>query len=118
MLNIKITGCVFDDQQLGWLYFFKNINDKALLYRLDQHVKRSCKRFHVPYNKNKIKLFSRAYYEVKNSLNSSYVPNFYSKRKKVSLNLDYELDSSEAIECNKASEAEVIQLSTEDIVFY
>jgi RNA-directed DNA polymerase len=83
-LNLKITGCrVYEvngkdlsGKQYGWLYFFSLINDQTLLFKLDAHVKRACKRFGVPYDSEKIKKFSRAYYELRKKKAGKYIPTF------------------------------------------
>ncbi len=73
-LNYKITGCVINKKQYGWLYFFSSINDKELFHKLDAHVKRACKRFKVPYDQTKIKEFSKAYYELSRMETTNYIP--------------------------------------------
>lgn len=73
-LNYKITGCVIDGKQYGWLYFFSFINDQELLYKLDAHVKRACKRFKVPYDQSKIKNFSKTYFELSRMDTTNYIP--------------------------------------------
>ena len=83
-LNLKITGCrvyqvkgkELSEKQYGWLYFFSLINDQTLLFKLDAHVKRACKRFGVPYDSKKIKKFSRAYYELRKKKTGKYIPTF------------------------------------------
>jgi tRNA A37 N6-isopentenylltransferase MiaA len=65
---------VIKGKQYGWLYFFSFINDQELLYKLDAHVKRACKRFKVPYDQAKIKKFSRAYYELSKMETTNYIP--------------------------------------------
>ncbi len=79
-LNLKITGCFIDEKQYGWLYFFSFINDKKLLFKLDAHVKRACRRFKVPYDEKIIKKFSRTYYELIKAGKSNYIPVFKSKK--------------------------------------
>ena len=73
-LNYKITGCVIEGKQYGWLYFFSFINDQELLHKLDAHVKHACRRFKVPYDQSKIKKFSRAYYELSKMETTNYIP--------------------------------------------
>lgn len=76
-LNLKITGCKFKDKKYGWLYFFSQINDETLLFKLDVYVKSMFGKFNVPYDKAKIKKFIRAHYEIlKNRTNTNYIPNF------------------------------------------
>lgn len=76
-LNLKITGCRFKDKKYGWLYFFSQINDKTLLFKLDIYVKKIFKKFDVPYDETKVKKFIRTYFEIlKNRTETNYIPNF------------------------------------------
>lgn len=73
-LNLRITGCVFENKSKGWLFFFSEINDEPLLHLLDHYTKRLCKRFSVEI---KPKRFVRAFKEIKhNKYETNYVPNF------------------------------------------
>ncbi len=82
-LNLKITGCVYDDKQYGWMYFFGQTTDLALLHHLDWYVKQCFGRFGREYKDEKIKKFSKTYFELKN-LNveklseKTYIPKFSS----------------------------------------
>ncbi len=75
-LNLKISGCVVDGRQYGWLFFFSCINDEKLLFKLDAHIKRACKRFKVSYEPSRIKKFSRTYHELGKGERSNYIPCF------------------------------------------
>ncbi len=73
-LNLRITGCVFDNQSKGWLFFFAEINDEALLHTLDHYIKKLCRRFKVDV---KPKKFVRAFKEISHRrYETKYVPNF------------------------------------------
>jgi retron-type reverse transcriptase len=101
-LNLKITGCVYNNKQYGWLYFFSMLNDLTLTYKLDHFVKKCCKQFGRKYDENKIKTFHKTYYKLKSldtsKLNDkSYIPKFTKTNKNViGFNLDliesYSLD--------------------------
>lgn len=76
-LNLKITGCKFEDKKYGWLYFFSQINDEQLLFRLDRFVLSMFNKFDIEYDKSKVKRFVRTYYEIiKNREKTNYIPNF------------------------------------------
>lgn len=76
-INIRITGCIFDETKYGWLFFFSQINDLQLLYSLDHFVKKQLIRFGIDPNKIEIKKFIRVFHEItKNLKRSKYVPNF------------------------------------------
>jgi len=73
-LNLRITGCVFENKCKGWLFFFSEINNENLLHQLDHFVSKICKRFGVP---NQSKRFVRAFKEIKhNKKSTKYIPNF------------------------------------------
>ena len=73
-LNLRITGCVFENKSKGWLFFFSEINDEGLLHSLDHYVKTLCKRFHVSVTPRK---FVRAFKELSHRrYETSYIPNF------------------------------------------
>lgn len=75
-LNLKITGCLYDKQRYGWISFFSLSNDITLFYSLDIFVEKCFKRFHIPFNKTKIKKFSKSYYAWKNIEKTSYIPKY------------------------------------------
>lgn len=76
-LNLKISGCKFEGKKYGWLYFFSQINDERLLFKLDVFVKNMFKKFNIEYDKNKVKKFIRTYFEIlKNRTHTTYIPNF------------------------------------------
>ena len=65
-LNLKISGCVYDNKQYGWMQFFRQIDDLTLLYSLDSFVKKQFKQFHRDYKENRIKKFTKTYFLLKN----------------------------------------------------
>jgi len=73
-LNLRITGCVFENQGKGWLFFFSEINDESLLHALDHYVLKLAKRFNVDI---KPKKFVRAFKELSHArYKTKYIPNF------------------------------------------
>ncbi|MGL5218335.1 MAG: reverse transcriptase domain-containing protein [Plesiomonas shigelloides] len=73
-INLRITGCIFENKSKGWLFFFSEINDEALLHRLDYFVNKLCKRFETDITPKK---FVRAFKEIcHNRYNGKYIPNF------------------------------------------
>lgn len=88
-LDMRITGCVFENKAKGWLFFFSEINDETLLHQLDIYVKKLAIRFGINIG---IKKFSRAFKEIKhNRYNSNYIPNFdsYSFEQQLQLLVKY-----------------------------
>ncbi|MCL2899512.1 reverse transcriptase/maturase family protein [Brenneria tiliae] len=73
-LNLRITGCIFQNKSKGWMYFFSEMDDKTLLHQLDDFLKNLCERFNVNVN---LKSFLRTYFQIKhNRRETKYVPNF------------------------------------------
>jgi retron-type reverse transcriptase/ribosomal protein S20 len=88
-LNLKITGCIYDGQTYGWMFFFNQINDLTLLHHLDWYVKKTFKRFGTEYDSKQVKSFVKAYFKMKslkveNLDETSYIPSFESVEKSVS----------------------------------
>jgi RNA-directed DNA polymerase len=83
-LNLKISGCIYENKQYGWLFYFKLIDDLELLYKLDWFVKKCFKQFKRKYDEKKIKKFIKIYFKLKSldfdKLNDkSYIPKFEKK---------------------------------------
>ncbi|GKW28592.1 reverse transcriptase domain-containing protein [Pectobacterium brasiliense] len=73
-INLRITGCIFQNKSKGWMYFFSEIDDETLLHELDGFLKRLCERFSVSLN---LKSFVRTFYQIRyNRRETSYIPNF------------------------------------------
>ena len=73
-INLRITGCIFQEKSKGWLHFFSEINDEQLLHKLDHFVKVLTRRFDVNI---KPKKFVRTYYELTHRRSeTNYIPNF------------------------------------------
>jgi hypothetical protein len=73
-VNLRITGCIFQERSKGWLHFFSEINDEQLLHTLDHFVKILMKRFDVDIESKK---FVRTYYDLKyRRRETNYIPNF------------------------------------------
>ncbi len=73
-LNLRITGCVFEKQSKGWLFFFSEINDESLLHTLDHYISKLAKRFDVEITPKK---FVRAFKEIRHRrYETRYIPNF------------------------------------------
>jgi RNA-directed DNA polymerase len=74
-LNLRITGCIFNQSKYGWLFFFSQINDLTLLGSLDHFIKTQSKIFNV--SKLKTKTFLKSYHEITRNLSkTTYIPNF------------------------------------------
>lgn len=76
-LNLVITGCTFDLQRRGWLHYFSQIDDVAVLKGLDATVQSFAKRFGLGSDFSP-KTFTRAYWEITSGYREgrNYIPNF------------------------------------------
>jgi len=76
-INEKLTGVVSKDNRYGWVFYFMEINDEALLHQIDSIVEDFFKRSplfdEVPSN---LKSIARAYWEVKSRPRGGYVQNY------------------------------------------
>ncbi len=76
-IDLRITGCVFNETKYGWLFFFSQIDDRQLLKSLDHFVSKQLERFGVSNTVMTPKRFMRAFHEItQNFKNTRYVPNF------------------------------------------
>lgn len=75
LLNLRITGAISDKKQYGWLFYYRHINDMALLHQLDAFVLSVVqKHSNLPSERlAEIKRFVRAYYEIKHSVDAGYI---------------------------------------------
>jgi len=76
-IDLRITGCIFNDTKYGWLFFFSQINDIQLLKSLDQFINKLIIRFNINPSEISFKKFTRSFHEItKNISNTSYIPKF------------------------------------------
>lgn len=76
-LNLRITGCIFDNTKRGWIFYYTQINDLTMLHKLDDTIKKLLARFNVTEDIN-IKSLVKTYFEarIKDVENSKYIINF------------------------------------------
>ena len=77
-LNESITGIISLNRNYGWLFYFSEMDDKALLFKLDKIIQSffiKMKEFEhkVPPN---LKKLTRAYYVIKFDKNKNYISNY------------------------------------------
>ncbi len=87
-LNLRISGCRLNGSNVGWIFYFSQINDLKLLSRVDAQVRKSIKKKFGDDGYKKCKRLIKAYHEVKfNIQQSSYYHNFdnYSRSMMVEL---------------------------------
>lgn len=75
-VNLTITGCISEGVARGWLHYFRQLDDLALLVKLDCTVGGFKKRFGL--RALPTKTFMRSYWAIKHQPlhATSYVPNF------------------------------------------
>ncbi|MBU1566238.1 MAG: hypothetical protein KJ630_11525, partial [Proteobacteria bacterium] len=75
-LNERITGAISSKKRYGWLFYYSEITDKTVLYRLDNIVKRKLLALpEVEQNgiPQALKRSTRAFHEIKHSPFSGYI---------------------------------------------
>ncbi len=89
-INEHITGAISGKKRYGWLFYFSQINDMALLHRLDRIVKKLCQQCHTFSKRRpkKIKSFVIAFREIhkmRPDIIPSYIPDYdnWSIKKKI-----------------------------------
>ncbi len=89
-LNEKITGSLSENRRYGWLFYFLEITDTSLLYKLDGIILNFFKRLKEFEGKPPIELkkLSKAYYKVKYNIHSRYIHN-YGQYETLSEKMDY-----------------------------
>lgn len=76
-INLRISGCQYKNSKLGWMFYFSQVNDLALLARIDFQIRKAMTQKFGLQNAEKCKRLIKSYYEIKYNLNStSYIPNF------------------------------------------
>lgn len=76
-VNNRITGFVLEDSKYGWLFFYSQIDNVAILYHLDWFVNKMCIVYKVnPALQKQIKRFVKAFFEIiMRRGKSAYIPN-------------------------------------------
>lgn len=75
-LNIKIAGAYYDKKRYGWVFYFSEITDLSLLYRIDAYIEKKFKSLKLMGTHKKIKKISRAYFHIKGGTSEEYSHNF------------------------------------------
>lgn len=76
-LNIRISGCRIQQQDIGWVFYFSQINDHKVLFRMDAQVRTALTRVGRPELISQCKSFMKAFREIAyNRKDSSYFLNF------------------------------------------
>ncbi len=89
-INEKITGAISEKKRYGWIFYFMEINDLGLLYKLDSIVNEFFKRLpEFNYQSPRgVKRFIRAHFEAKFNSEGGYIHN-YNKYKEIDQKIEY-----------------------------
>lgn len=76
-LNLRISGCRIQGSNVGWLFYFSQINDYQILFRLDKQIKARLSTLGRAPLYSQCKRFIKAHREIKfNNVNTNYVFDF------------------------------------------
>lgn len=77
-LNEKITGAKAGKKRFGWLFYFIEINDLTLLYRIDNIIRNQFTSIEAFDNKppSELKSIVKAYFDIKYKNGNNYVHNY------------------------------------------
>ena len=76
-LNLRISGCQYQKNKLGWMFYFSQIDDLSLLVRIDAQIRKAFIRKFGAEKAKECKRLIKAYHEIKYNLKRThYVPNF------------------------------------------
>jgi hypothetical protein len=81
-VNIKIAGAYYEDKRYGWIFYFSEINDLSLLYRIDAYIEKKFKALKLVGTYKNIKKISRAYFRIKEGTTANYSHDFNLTKKK------------------------------------
>lgn len=76
-LNLKITGCIYNNKRYGWIFYFSQLTDTKILYLLDGIVRNILIRFGLDALQIAPKSFLKAHEIIQRSTRpNKYIPNF------------------------------------------
>jgi len=77
-LNEKITGAISENKKYGWIFYFIEIDDLQLLYKLDFIIEGFFKKLNYFNNKkpSDLKRLVRSFYEAKHNPSGNYIHNY------------------------------------------
>lgn len=76
-LNLRITGCIFNERRLGWVFYFSQMTDTSRLRSVEKTIEKLTARFNLR-GKLKAKSLIKTFYEARRRDKAShrYIPNF------------------------------------------
>ena len=76
-LNLIITGCRFDGQSAGWVFFFRQSTHLNQFHRMDAFVRKQLIYYRLKEHVTEVKRFVKTYHEVRyNRDETTHIPNF------------------------------------------
>lgn len=76
-LNLRITGCRFDNKSVGWMFFFRQTKDMQQINGLDAFVTKILRKRKLSAYRPQVKKFIKTYYEILyNRDRTRYIPDF------------------------------------------
>ena len=77
IINLRVTGCIIENNKYGWMFFYSQIDKLRLLYEIDHFIKKMLNKNLEEDEKFKSKKLVRTYFEItKNLTRTNYIPNF------------------------------------------
>ncbi|AUG54464.1 reverse transcriptase domain-containing protein [Thalassospira marina] len=78
-INLRITGCIFEEKRRGWMFYFSQITEdnRQQLFSIDKKLRTFLSNHLDEEQIKSIKRISRSYYEInKRFRTTKYIPNF------------------------------------------
>jgi RNA-directed DNA polymerase len=76
-LNLRITGCKFEERSVGWVFYFRQMTDMSQLHRLDVFVQQMLSKFGRMDLADRVLKFVKTYREIRfNREDTMYIPDF------------------------------------------
>ena len=76
-LNLKITGCRFEERSVGWVFYFRQAKDIKQFHRMNAFIQKQLIIHGLSEHKDKVLSFVKAYREILyNRDKTDYIPNF------------------------------------------
>lgn len=107
-LNERISGAVKEDRRYGWIAYFNQITDLALLHKLDDIIKKFFRRLNEFKNQPpaELKTLVRSYWEIKYRPKDGYVRD-YDVFTSIAEKLKFLVERGRAAQDEKLSEPEI-----------
>lgn len=107
-LNLRISGCRIQGANVGWLFYFSQINDQKVLFRLDKQIEARLRQIGKPELYGRCKNFVKAHREIRTDFkNTPYVFNFDTFTREQMLSAIYLIRPETTGKFDKKTEREV-----------